>query len=180
MNLRELATRFPRTGRIEAIVIRPARLVDAIFVDYAQLVQGRGLLGDHRATQLRESEQARRREITLMQHEHLPLIAAWSALPQVDARHLRRNLLVSGVNLAATHSPFPNQHMIWCIGAQVRIEITGPCPPCSRMEGQLGQGGYTAMRGHSGMTARVLSGGVVRVGDSFVFDDVLVSGSDDE
>jgi MOSC domain-containing protein YiiM len=163
IDLRELSARFAGSGRIEAIVLRPQRLAAAVFVPEVQVEPGRGLAGDHRSQRLRNDEAGTRREITLIQHEHLPLIAAWSGHAQVDARRLRRNLVVSGVNLAAAQSPFADRVLVWRIGAHVLIAIAGPCAPCSRMEAELGAGGYNALRGHGGVTARVMCGGPIRV-----------------
>jgi MOSC domain-containing protein YiiM len=66
--------------------------------------------------------------------------------------------MVEGINLLALK------------GRSVRIgeavlEVTGECHPCSRMELALGVGGYNAMRGQGGLTARVMVGGILRLGD---------------
>jgi MOSC domain-containing protein YiiM len=165
VTLRKLCARFPNPGRIEAIYLRPGRRIDVASVNSATAILARGLDGDRKSASIPSKPEGGPRQVTLIQAEHLSAIAAFVGKDVVDASLLRRNLVVSGLNLLAAKSLFGDQPLRVSIGSEVLLEITGSCDPCSRMEEVLGPGGYNAMRGHGGVTARVLRGGAFNVGD---------------
>ena len=152
--LTTLMANFPRRGKLEWIGIRAERRARVTSVAQAEAVAGYGLAGDHYA-----SKSNGKRQVTLIQAEHLEVLAKILGKSEVLADALRRNLLVSGINLYALRD------RKFRIGA-ILLEGSGPCEPCSRMEEVLGSGGYNAMRGHGGITARILEGGVFKIGES--------------
>lgn len=164
--LRRLTQQIATPGVLQAILLRPQRDAPMQAVATVEAIAGRGLAGDRSAASRGRGPEGGARQVSLLQAEHLPLIAAWAGLPAVDAALLRRNLVIAGLNLVAARSPFADQPLDLCIGDAVVLRLTGPCDPCSRMEAALGRGGYNAMRGHGGMTARIVRGGMLRVGDA--------------
>jgi MOSC domain-containing protein YiiM len=147
--LRELMARQVRTGRVDWIGLRPARRAAMVAVEGAEIGTD-GLVGDH--------ARPGKRAVTLIQAEHLPVIGAMcDATATPDA--LRRNLVVSGINLATLRGRE-------VAAGSARLRIVGPCAPCSRMEEALGPGGYQAVRHHGGWCAEVLAPGRVALGDA--------------
>lgn len=151
--LNDLLASLPQRGQIQWIGLRESRESPMTVVDAAKVEIGRGLIGDRF-----KGTADGKRQVTLIQAEHLQVMASLLGREQVDPALLRRNILVRGINLLAL------QHAKFAIG-DVILEGTGGCHPCSRMEAALGEGGFNAMRGHGGITARVLQPGLVRVGD---------------
>nr|WP_237182478.1 MOSC domain-containing protein [Roseomonas marmotae] len=143
-----------RPGRLCWIGLRPARRAAMEVVAAAGLRAGQGLAGDRYAG--REGA----RQVTLIQAEHLAAIGAYLGLEGPAApERLRRNLVISGLNLLALKG------RRFRLGGAL-LEMSGECHPCSRMEEEFGPGGYNAVRGHGGITARVLEDGAIRLGDA--------------
>lgn len=143
-----------RVGKVEWIGLRAERRSPPKPVDAVEAVPGSGLEGDHF-----HGQGEGKRQVTLIQGEHLDAVGAFLQQASPDPALTRRNIVVRGVNL------FSLQDRRFRIGEAV-LEHSGPCHPCSRMEENLGPGGYNAMRGHGGITAMVVEGGTIRVGDA--------------
>ena len=100
-----------------------------------------------------------KRQVTLIQKEHLKRdFRHILGKKRIDPKLTRRNIVISGINLSSL------KHQKFQIGSAI-FETTGICAPCKRMEENLGPGGYSAMRGHGGITATVIEEGEIRLGD---------------
>jgi MOSC domain-containing protein YiiM len=151
-HLAQLMNNYAQKGRVEWIGIRPDRGAEVLSVNEVEAIEGKGLEGDH------YQGKNGSRQITLIQYEHLPVIASMLNLQIIDPGFLRRNIAVKGLNILSM------KDKQFKIGEAV-IEMTGLCHPCSRMEQTLGLGGYNAMRGHGGITAKIIKSGTIRLGD---------------
>jgi MOSC domain-containing protein YiiM len=152
--LRERLTDVPHVGTVTWIGVRPEAGERMLELHQVEALEQRGLAGD-RAARARGGK----RQVTLIQAEHLPALASLLRIPEVSPQQLRRNLVVTGINLISL------VRLYFRIGGDVVLLGTGPCQPCSKMDELLGSGGFQAMRGHRGITAQVVTGGTIRLGD---------------
>ena len=151
--VKTLMDTLPQIGEVTYISIRPERKALPVEKDSVLASSALGLEGDHFASQYSD-----KRQVTLIQQEHLDAVASMLGREEIDPRMTRRNVVIKGINL---HALINRKFLI----GEVVLEGTGHCHPCSRMEENLGKGGYNAMRGHGGLTARITKSGVISVGD---------------
>ncbi|MEW8216999.1 MAG: MOSC domain-containing protein [Candidatus Thiodiazotropha taylori] len=155
-SLQALMSHLPQTGRVEWIGVRPARGETMRTLDSVMIEIGTGLVGDRF-----KGRASSARQVTLIQYEHLQVIAGCLHRKTVEPEILRRNIVVSGINLLAL------KNKRFQLGEAI-LEFRGLCHPCSKMELALGEGGYNAMRGHGGIVASVLQAGKVDLHDQIV------------
>lgn len=153
----ELLASVPQQGRVRWIGVRPASRADMLELNAVEARREAGLTGDHSRPGPRNT-----RQVTLIQYEHLAVISALMGRADdqpITPAELRRNIVISGINL------FSLKGRRFRIG-QAILETTGWCQPCAKLEERLGLGTFQAVRGHGGITARILHSGIIRLDDS--------------
>jgi MOSC domain-containing protein YiiM len=140
----------PDPPRLAAIWIKRAKLGPMDPTPLAELVAGRGLVGN--------ADQGLRRQVTVID------LAAWrAALAELGGAELhpsarRANLLLEGLELAASRG------RVLAIG-DCRLRVLGETRPCERMERALpGLKAALEPAWRGGVFCEVVVGGTLRVG----------------
>jgi MOSC domain-containing protein YiiM len=152
MTLIDLQSNYSKPGRVENLFVRPARVEAVKVLDTVTALTDVGLEGDH------YQNHGGSRQVTLIQAEHLEVLASLLGLNKIAPELTRRNIVVRDINLLSLKGKR------FQVG-QALLEYSGECHPCSRMENNFGPGAYNAMRGHGGITAKVVTGGIIKLGD---------------
>jgi MOSC domain-containing protein YiiM len=155
VELKELQSKYTQGGIVVSLAVRPEPMRETKICESVNAIEDRGLEDD------RYNNKGGSRQVTLIQQEHLHAVASFLGKEKIDFTLTRRNIVVKGINLLSL------KEKSFQIGDAV-FQYSGECHPCSRMERNLGLGGYNAMRGHGGVTAKVLQGGIINVGDRVV------------
>ncbi len=153
--MERLLSTHASSGSVDWLSVRPAR-GELELRQQVEATISHGLIGD------RYAGRSGTRAVTLVQFEHLAVIAALLGIPAVDPRILRRNVVVRGISVAGL------ERARFRIGGAV-LEGTGACHPCSKLDADLGRGGYVAAMGHGGINARVIEPGLITLGDRVEF-----------
>jgi MOSC domain-containing protein YiiM len=141
-------------GKLEWIGLRTERRGPVVLVDSVTALAELGLEGDHRCEKIPGSA----RQVTIISREYLEQIAEALAIPHIDPALLRRNLVISGMDMDLLR--FQRLQ----IGNAI-FETSALCHPCSRMDAALGKGAKQAMMGRGGLCAKIVKTGRIALGD---------------
>ena len=144
------------TGVLRAIWIKRAKRGPMDPKDRAELVAGRGLVGN--------ANQKGRRQVVLLEAERwAEALADLGATLDPSAR--RANLLLSGLSVKDSRG------RVLRVGP-CRLRIWSECPPCERMD-EACPGLQTALQPdwRAGACAEVLEGGEIVVGDEVAWEE---------
>jgi MOSC domain-containing protein YiiM len=144
-------------GRLAGIARRERSRSAMEVVTTAAVTLDQGVAGDYRGRIAPGGKG--RRQVTLLEAEswEAALAELGEALPWQTRR---ANLLVSGLRLPREAG------CVIAIGTSLKIEITGECDPCQRMD-ELAHGLKAALTPdwRGGVTGRVIADGTIAVGD---------------
>ena len=124
-------------------------------VQQAECVAGHGIRGD-RFYDYRDDYKG---QITFFSLEVFDRLAAHFALTKKSAGALRRNVIVSGVEL---NDLIGEEFSI----QGVRLRGTAHCKPCYWLDQAVAPGTEKFLQGNGGLRAQILSDGVIAVGDA--------------
>lgn len=145
------------TGTLAGIARRARSKAPIELLDHARISLDDGVEGDFRGA-VKPGGRGRR-QVTLMERRDWD--AAMAELQRdIPWQERRINLLVEALDLPQR----PGAELR--IGADVVVRVTGECDPCSRME-TIAPGLKAALTPdwRGGVTAKVISGGEIAVGD---------------
>jgi len=126
-------------------------------VEQVECVAGHGIRGDR----FYDYHDDYKGQITFFSLEVFDRLAAHFALTKKSAGALRRNVIVSGVEL---NDLIGEEFSI----QGVRLRGTAHCKPCYWLDQAVAPGTEKFLQGNGGLRAQILSDGVIAVGDAQV------------
>ena len=117
-NIQTMLNTMPQLGTVAWLGIRPANRAPIKIVESVEIDIANSIVGDHFA-----GKAGAKRQVTLIQAEHIDAVSA-ILQKEIHPTQLRRNIVVSGINLLAL------KEQNFQIGSVV-LHGTGNCQPVS-------------------------------------------------
>jgi MOSC domain-containing protein YiiM len=137
-------------GSILAITTAPEYGADLVARQSIELIAGGGLPTDRHA--------GARRAVTIVCTGELARAAAQHGVDSIDGVMTRRNIVVDLPEL-------PRQHGTRFTLGEAVLEVWRDCAPCELMDEFFGEGARHALKQRAGISATVIEGGTISVGD---------------
>ncbi len=142
-------------AQVLALTSAPADGADLVRSDELTLVAGAqgGIVGDRNL--------GRRRAVTVVCTAELAVAAGEHGVESIDGVSTRRNIVVDLDELPRTHGTR------FRIGS-AELEVWRDCAPCELMDEFFGDGARQALKQRCGISASVITGGTIRIGDPVI------------
>jgi len=137
--------------KVVAIQIAPGRRLPTRSVESVVAEAGVGLVGDR-------YHGGRHRHVTIQSQELLDR-AAEELGHGFDCSATRRNLTVDAGEI-------PTKPGVRLMVGEVELEVVRVVAPCRLLDGDIGPGAAAALRRRAGSACRLLTSGMIRVGDT--------------
>ena len=92
--MKDLLRIIPQKGKVEWIGVRSKKKEELLVVESVKVEKETGLVGDHF-----KGSSSGKRQVTLIQQEHLNAVSSILGKKRIDPKLTRRNMVVSGINL---------------------------------------------------------------------------------
>ncbi len=138
------------------IHIAPVHGAPVTSLETVEAVAGSGLSGDRNF--------GRERQVTVVCTGELDQAASALGIGSISPGSTRRNLTVDVPGL-------PRRPGTRLIIGDVVLEVRRDCAPCETMETSVGTGARLALIDRAGVSARVIRGGTLRVGDQVSIEE---------
>ncbi len=146
------------SGELLSITIAPGYGMDLVSLASASLVEGHGIEGDRYF--------GTTRQVTVVCTGEVAKAESERGLGPMDPAHTRRNLVIDTDEI-------PRAHGTRIRIGQVELAVWRDCAPCEQMNDIFGDGARAALKERAGVSARVVRGGTITVGDPVNIEPVV-------
>ncbi len=138
------------SASLTSITIAPGHRAPLVSLANATLIEGKGIEGDRYF--------GTTRQVTVVAAGEVAKAESERGMGPMDPADTRRNLVLD-------LDEIPREHGARIVIGEVELSVWRDCAPCEQMDEIFGEGARPALRERAGVSAQVIRGGTIKVGD---------------